>query len=309
MDNYKPTPEEIQAKKDELKQIMDSLEKGVNDVVESDNYKRFLTVMAHLPRYSINNQILIWMQNPKATMCNSFTGWKQCGRHVKSGEKGLRILAPAPYQVSVKKQKKDAGGKVILDTNGEPVTEEGKITVHAFKAVTTFDVSQTDGDPIPSIGIDELNGDVADYDALFSAIKAASPVPVNFEDITTGAKGYYSHATESIALKTGMSELQTIKTLLHEIAHATYHSKEALGGAVKSREQKECEAESIAFVVATHYGLDVSDYSFGYIANWSSGKETPELKDALQLINTGSREIIESIDKQLSAAKAADKTA
>ena len=233
-------------------------------------------------------------------MCNSFTGWKKQNRFVKAGEKGLRILAPVPYQMEKEQDKMGADGKPILDKDGEPVKETVKITVNAFKPVSTFDISQTDGEPLPQIGVAELVGNVEGYGTLLEAIKDASPVPISFENIESGAKGFYHQTEKRIAIQDGMSEAQTVKTALHEIAHAKYHAIEVTEkGDQKSKAQKECEAESIAYVCCQHYGLNTSDYSFGYVAGWSSGKETPELKASLQTIKEGASEIIDAIDQRI----------
>lgn len=290
-----------EARKKEMDDITEKLEKGVQDVFASDDYKKLLGVMAQMPHYSVNNQILITLQNPQATLCNSFSGWKKQNRFVKSGEKGLRILAPAPYQMEREQEKTDKNGQVIRDKDGESVKETVKITVNAFKPVSTFDISQTDGEPLPQIGVSELLGSVDGYATLLEAIKDASPVPIGFENIESGAKGYFHTEDHRIAIQEGMSEVQTVKTALHEVAHAKYHSIEAqeAAGDKKSKAQKECEAESIAMVCAAHYGIDTSEYSFGYVAGWSSGKETPELKDSLQTIRQGACEIIDIIDKRI----------
>lgn len=295
---------------DELKGIMDTLEKGVQDVFASDDYKKLLTVMSKMPHYSVNNQILIMLQNPQASLCNSFTGWKKQNRFVKAGEKGLRILAPAFYQMEREQDKLDANGKVIRDKGGEPVKETVTITVNAFKLVSTFDISQTDGEPLPQLGVAELVGNIEGYGTLMQAIKDASPVPIGFEFIESGAKGYYHIEDHRIAIQDGMSEVQTVKTALHEIVHAKYHSIEAMeaSGDKKSQAQKECEAESIAFVCASHYGLNTSDYSFGYVAGWSSGKEEPELKASLQTVKDGASEIINAIDKRIMELTAVKET-
>jgi hypothetical protein len=292
-----------EARKAELDGMMAKLEQGVQDVFASDDYKKLLNVMAQMPHYSVNNQILIMLQNPQATMCNSFTGWKKQNRFVKAGEKGLRILAPAPYQMEKEQEKVDADGKVILDKDGEPVKETVKVTINAFKPVSTFDISQTDGEPLPQLGVAELAGNVEGYGTLLEAIKDASPVPITFENIESGARGYYHLEDHRIAIQEGMSELQTIKTALHEIAHAKYHSIEAMdqSGEKKSKQQKECEAESIAFVCSAHYGLDTGAYSYSYLAGWSSGKETPELKASLQTIKQGASEIIDALDERIRA--------
>lgn len=291
--------ESKEKRNDELQGIMEKLEKGVQDVFESDNYKKLLNVMSQLPHYSVNNQILIMLQNPKASMCNSFTGWKKQNRYVKAGEKGLRILAPAPYQVEREQEKRDQNNQVVRDKDGEPVMEKVKITINSFKPVSTFDISQTDGEPLPQLGVKELLGSVEGYEILLDAIKQASPVPISFEQIDSGAKGYFHVEENRIAIQEGMSEAQTIKTLLHETSHATLHSKEAVEAnkEKKSRSQKECEAESVAYVVSQHYGVDTSEYSFGYVAGWSSDQDTPELKASLNIIRKASSELITKIDE------------
>ena len=223
----------------------------------------------------------------------------------------MRILAPAPYQMEKQQEKTDANGQVIRDGNGEPVMETVKVTINAFKPVSTFDISQTDGEPLPQVGVAELVGNIEGYPTLMKAITETSPVPIGFEHISSGAKGYYSKTENRIAIQEGMSEVQTVKTALHEIAHAKYHSMEAMkdSGENKSVAQKECEAESMAYICAAHYGLNTSDYSFGYVAGWSSGQEAPELKASLQTIRKGACEIIDAIDekiKSMSLEKAQD---
>lgn len=292
-----------EARKKELDDMMGKIEQGVVDCFDSEQFRKLTEVMGKMPHYSVNNQILIMLQNPEATLCNSFSGWKKVGRHVNAGEKGLRIMAPAPYQMEKEQEKTDANGKVILDKDGEPVKETVKVTVNAFKPVSTFDVAQTSGDPIPQIGVDELLGTVEGYEAIMQAIKDVSPVPVGFEDIASGAKGYFHLADNRIAIQEGMSEVQTVKTALHEVAHAKYHNMEAMkaNGEEKSKNQKEIEAEGIAMVCAAHYGIDTSDYSLGYLTGYSSGKEIPELKAALQTIRQGACEIIDAIDEKVRA--------
>ena len=286
-----------EARKKEMEEITDKLEKGVKEVFAGPAYEKLMKVMAKMPHYSINNQLLIMMQKPDAQICNSFSGWKNHNRHVKAGEKGLRILAPAPYQMEREQDKVGPDGKVILDKDGEPVKETVKVTVNAFKPVSTFDISQTEGEPLPTIGVDELVGTVEGYEILVAAIKEASPVPVAFENIESGAKGYFHIEDNRIAIQEGMSEVQTIKTMLHEVAHAKYHNQEAAKeNGAKSREQKETEAESIAYVCCAHYGIDSEPYSAAYIAGWSSDKEASELKASLQTIREGASAIIDSID-------------
>ena len=231
-------------RKEELKDITEKLEKGVQDVFASDQYQKLLDTMARFPRYSLNNNILIMLQKPDATLVQSYTGWKKMGRFVKKGEKGIRILAPAPYKLEKEQEMKDDQGKVVLDKDGEAVKEKVEINLTAFKPVSTFDLSQTEGEPLPSIGVDELTGSVEGYQTLFEAIKEVSPVPIGFEDIKSGAKGYFHLEENRIVVQEGMSEAQTVKTLLHEASHQALHSREAMAGSdeKKSKNQKECEA-------------------------------------------------------------------
>ncbi|WP_049945629.1 ArdC family protein [Butyrivibrio sp. LC3010] len=292
-----------EARKKEMDEITVKLEKGVKDIFTTESYKDYLNLCAKLPRYSVNNQILIMMQKPEATMCQSFSGWKEMNRHVLKGEKGIRILAPAPYKMEREQDKLDGSGKPILDKDGEPVKEKVEVTINAFKPVSTFDVSQTDGDPIPTIGVAELTGTVDGYKTLLDALKDVIPVPITFENIESGAKGYFHVEDNRIAVQEGMSEAQTVKTILHEAAHQALHSKEAQDASSeqKSKNQKETEAESVAYIVCQHYGIDTSDYSFGYVAGWSEGKELPELKASLDTIRKTASDLIVKIDEKVQA--------
>ena len=285
---------------DELHQITDKLEKGVKDVFQSDKYKQFLNVMAKFPRYSVNNTMLIMMQRPDAQLCQSFTGWKQMGRYVKKGERGISILAPAPYKIEREQTKLDDKGRPVFDADGEPVKEKVEVTIRAFKVVKTFDLAQTDGKELPTIGPNELVGSIDGYPKLLQALQEISPVPVSFELIDGGAKGYYNLENKSIVIQDGMSEVQTIKTLLHEMAHQKLHDKDTVPEAKDiTRNGKEVEAESIAYVVCQHYGINTSDYSFSYVAGWSEGKETPELKASLDKIRQTASEFIYQIDQRM----------
>lgn len=292
-----------EARKAEMEAMTAKLENGVKDVFSSDGYKEYLNFCAKLPRYSVNNQILIMLQKPEATMCQSFGGWKDMNRHVKKGEKGIRILAPAPYKMEREQDKLDGNGKAILDKDGEPVKEKVEVTINAFKPVSTFDISQTEGDPIPTIGVAELTGSVEGYKTLLEAIQDVVPVPVTFENIESGAKGYFHLEENRIAVQEGMSEAQTVKTIIHEAAHQALHSKEAFDSSAekKSKNQKETEAESVAYVVCQHYGIDTSDYSFAYVATWSEGKEVPELKASLDTIRRTASDLIVKIDEKVQA--------
>ena len=285
---------------DELHQITDKLEKGVKDVFQSDKYKQFLNVMAKFPRYSVNNIMLIMMQRPDAQLCQSFTGWKQMGRYVKKGEKGISILAPAPYKIEREQTKLDEKGRPVFDADGEPVKEKVEVTIRAFKVVKTFDLSQTDGKELPAIGPSELVGNIEGYPKLLQALQEISPVPVSFELIDGDAKGFYHLEDKKIVVQDGMSEVQTIKTLLHEMAHQKLHDKDNVPEAKDiSRNGKEVEAESVAYVVCQHYGINTSDYSFSYVAGWTEGKETPELKASLDKIRQTASEFIYQIDQKM----------
>lgn len=285
---------------DELQQITDKLEKGVVEVFQSDRYKQFLDTMAKFPRYSVNNSLLIMMQKPDAQLCQSFTGWKQMGRYVKKGEKGISILAPAPYKIEREQTKLDDKGRPVFDADGEPVKEKVEVTIRAFKVVKTFDLSQTDGKELPAIGPSELVGNIEGYPKLLQALQEISPVPVSFELIDGDAKGFYHLEDKKIVVQDGMSEVQTIKTLLHEMAHQKLHDKDNVPEAKDiSRNGKEVEAESVAYVVCQHYGINTSDYSFSYVAGWSEGKETPELKASLDKIRQTASEFIYQIDQKM----------
>lgn len=292
-----------EARKAEMEEITSKLEKGVKDIFDGANYQQYLNFCAKLPRYSVNNQILIMMQKPDASMCRSFTNWKEVNRHVRKGEKGIRILAPAPYKMQKEQDKVDASGKAVLDKDGEPVKETVEVTINAFKPVSTFDISQTEGEPIPTPGVDELTGSVKGYETLLAAIKEVVPVPISFEQIDSGAKGFYHLEENKIVVQEGMSEAQTVKTLLHEASHQALHSKKAMdsAGEKKSKNQKETEAESVAYVVCQHYGIDTSDYSFPYVATWSADKEVPELKASLDTIRRTASELIVKIDEKVQA--------
>ena len=305
--SYHTTPEQRQEK---IKQITDKLEQGVHQIFESDNYRAYLSTMAKFHSYSLNNTILIAMQKPGATLVAGYTAWqKDHDRHVKKGEKGIQIIAPSPYKV---KQERDAldpkTGKPQMDAQGNPLKEIIEVERPAFKVATVFDISQTEGKELPSIGVNELSGGVEGYDALFDALKATCPVPIAFEDIPSGAKGYYHTEDHRIALQEGMSQMQTVKTLIHEMSHERMHSHEKEKPVEErlSRRSMEVEAESVAFVVGTALSaehpelkLDFSDYSFGYIAGWSSGKETAELKASLGRIQTTASEMISEIEGHL----------
>jgi len=289
----------------QVREITDKLEQGIKELFESEKFKEYLTTMSKFYNYSFNNTLLIAMQKPDATLIAGYTSWQRnFDRHVMKGEKGIKILAPAPYKAQEEREKIDpATQKPVLDADGKPVTETVEVMRPAFKVVSVFDVSQTDGKELPDIAVDELTGSVENYAAFFEALKQESPVPISFEDIPGGAKGYFSHAENRIAIQEGMSEIQTVKTAIHEIAHAKLHAinpdEKVAPEERKDRHTKEVEAESVAYTVCQRYGIETSDYSFGYIAGWSSDKDTKELKGSLETIRSTAAEMIESIDAKL----------
>ena len=288
-----------------MKEITDKLEAGIQALFESEQYKNYLTAMSKFHNYSFNNTLLIAMQKPDASLVAGYNKWKdEFERHVKRGERAIKILAPAPYKVRRQVEKLDASGRPIPGPDGKPLTEEQEVTVPAFKVVSVFDVSQTEGREIPDIAVDELTGSVERYQDFFAALERTSPVPIAFEDIESGAHGYYHLEEKRIAIDEGMSELQTLKTAIHEIAHATLHAvdKDAAPEELADRPDRrtrEVQAESVAYAVCQHYGLDTSDYSFGYVAGWSSGKELSELKASLETIRATANDLITKIDGHL----------
>ena len=303
---------------EKLKEITDRLEQGITELFDSERYKEYLRVMSKFYNYSFNNTLLIAMQKPDASLIAGFTAWKnQFQRNVKKGEKGIKIIAPSPFKIKQETEKIDPQTqKPVIGRDGKPVTEEKEITIPAYKVVSVFDVSQTEGKELPDIAVDALTGDVEQYSDFFAALEKTSPVPIGFEKIEGGAHGYYHLEDKRIALDEGMSELQTLKTAIHEIAHAKLHDIDL--NAPKDEQQprvdrrtREVEAESVAYTVCQHYGLDTSDYSFGYVAGWSSGRELAELKSSLETIRSAAADIINSIDghiaelqKQYEAEKA-----
>ena len=299
-------PIELKAQKpaEKMKEITDRLEVGIQELFDSDRFKEYLRVMSKFHNYSFNNTLLIAMQKPDATLVAGYNSWKNLfGRQVARGAKGIKVLAPSPYKIKKEIDKIDPKTqKPVTDKNGKPVKEETEITVPAFKVVSVFDVSQTEGKELPSIGVDELTGDVEQYNDFFKAAELSAPVPVGFEKIESGAKGYYSQTDKRIAINEGMSELQNLKTLIHETAHAKLHDIDLNAPPEKqadrpARRTREVQAESIAYAVCQHYGLDTSDYSFSYVAQWSSGRKLAELKASLETIRNTASELIKDIDK------------
>ena len=291
---------------DKLKEITDRLEQGIMELFDSDRYKEYLRVMSKFHNYSFNNTLLIAMQKPDASLVAGFQSWKNnFKRNVVKGEKGIKILAPSPFKIKQEMEKIDpATQKPVIGADGKPVKEEKEITIPAFKVVSVFDVSQTEGKELPDIAVDMLTGDVECFKDVFAALEKTSPVPIGFEKIEGNSHGYYHLEEKRIAIDEGMSELQTIKTAIHEIAHAKLHDidpnapKEEQAGR-PDRRTREVQAESVAYAVCQHYGLDTSDYSFGYVAGWSSGRELDELKSSLETIRSTAAEIINRIDEHL----------
>ncbi|MCC3402978.1 LPD25 domain-containing protein [Eubacterium callanderi] len=286
-----------------MKEITDRLETGIQELFESERYKAYLTAMSKFHSYSFNNTLLIAMQGGQ--LVAGYNKWRDnFHRNVKKGEKAIKILAPAPFKAKKEVQKLDAQGRPVMGKDGKPVTEVQEIQVPAFKIVSVFDVSQTEGEPLPSIGVEELTGSVERYGEFFKALEQTSPVPIGFEDIPGGSHGYYHLTEKRIAIQAAMSELQTLKTAIHEIAHSKLHAIDPEAPAIEQADRpdsrtREVQAESVAYAVCQHYGLDTSDYSFGYVAGWSSGKELKELKASLETIRATAHELITTIDGHL----------
>lgn len=289
----------------QVREITDKLEQGIKELFESERFKEYLRTMSKFYNYSFNNTLLIAMQKPEATYVAGYTSWQRnFDRQVMKGEKGIKILAPAPYKAQEEREKIDPlTQKPVIGADGKTVTETVEVLRPAFKVVSVFDVSQTDGKELPDIIVDELKGTVENYEAFFDALRQESPVSISFEDIPGAAKGFFSPGESRIAIQEGMSEIQTVKTAIHEIAHAKLHAvkpdEKATPEEKKDRHTKEVEAESVAYTVCQRYGIETSDYSFGYIAGWSSGKETKELKSSLDTIRKTAAEMIEGIDAKL----------
>ena len=294
---------ENNTEKQRVQELTDKLEQGLQDLFNSDSYRNYLSTMSKFHNYSFNNTLLIAMQKPDATLVAGFKAWhKNFDRHVKKGEKGIRILAPAPYKIKEERDKIDpVTQELLLDKDGNPQKEEVEITIPAFRAVSVFDVAQTDGKPIPELAAKELLSDVEGYQDMIRAVEAISPVPIELEEIAGDSKGYYDREAKRIAVQENMSESQTLKTMIHEVAHSKLHSKEVEQDEQmrNDRNTKEVEAESVAYTVCQHFGIDTSDYSFGYIAGWSSGRDTKELRSSMDTIRRTASELITGIEEQL----------
>ena len=285
----------------DMDSIMQSLESGVEELFTSNRYQEFLKTMAKFHNYSFNNTMLIAMQRPDATLVTSYKNWQSMGRQVMKGEKGITIIAPAPYKKMKEKEVLDENQRPIMGTDGKPKTEKVEVTVPHFKAVTVFDIAQTSGEPIQTLAPELLTAAVQDFDSFMQAIQKISPVPIRFDEIDGNANGYYHNADKEIVIKKGLSESQTLKTAIHETAHAKLHDREIMEslGVEKDRLTKEVEAESVAYCVCSSFGLDTSDYSFPYIAGWSSSREMKEMKASMDVIRKTAGEMIDQLTEEL----------
>ncbi|MGN0148896.1 MAG: DUF4316 domain-containing protein [Clostridia bacterium] len=301
--------EEKKTNKQRLKDITDSIENGIKELFNSDKYKQYLQTMSRFHRYSVNNQMLIYMQKPNATLVAGFNKWRdQFSRNVKKGEKGIKIIAPTPYKKKIEETKLDPDTKLpMLDDNGNEMKVEKEIQIPMFRVVSVFDVSQTAGKPLPLLASD-LSGNVQNYDAFVEAIRRSASVPITFEPIDSNTDGYFSLDEQKIVIRDNMSEVQTVSALLHELAHSKLHNTKTKDDELHTEDQEadtpklvrnteEVQAESISFVVCAYYGIKTDENSFGYIASWSNGKELKELKESLEIINKTSSKMITDIDK------------
>ena len=295
--------------RERLQQITAGIEQGIKELFESEKYMRYLSVMSRFHRYSVNNTMLIYMQKPDATLVAGYNKWKnQFERHVKKGEHGITIIAPTPFKKKIEEQKLDPDTKApILDAEGKAVMEEREVEIPMFRPVKVFDVSQTDGKPLPELA-SSLSGNVQNYEAFMEALRRSAPVPLSVEPMAANMDGYFSPDQQRIAIRAGMSEVQTVSAAVHEIAHSKLHNyakvqKEAARASdkeppkKKDRNTEEVEAESISYAVCQYYGIQTGENSFGYIANWSQGKELPELRASLETINKAAGELIADIDR------------
>ena len=291
-----------QRRKEKLEEITGRIEEGMARIMDSEEFKNYLSVMASFHHYSARNSLLIYMQKPDATLCASYTDWKKkFNRQVNKGEKGIQILAPAPYKLKREREKVDSvTGQVILGKDGKPETVQEEVTVPRFKVVSTFDLSQTSGEPLPELGIKELTADVENFDMFMEAIKRVAPVPIIFDDFAGDAKGYFDRGTKEIVIRENMPPAQTMKTALHELTHSLLHDKDVnnLDPTDKAKDKMtiEIEAEACAFVCCSHFGLDTSDYSFPYLVSWSSGRDMKELHSSIQTIQNTANDIIKGVE-------------
>lgn len=288
--------------KNKTQEILDKLDVGLTELFDSEAYKKYLNTMSKFHSYSFNNTLLIAMQNPDSTLVAGYEDWnKKFNRQVQKGEKGIYIIAPAPYKKEIEKEELNP-----ITGNIEIIREE--IVIPSYKAIPVFDISQTKGEELPTLGVDELTGEIEDWDKIKEILTEISPVPISYKNITNGAKGYYSHTDKEIVIKEGMDPVQNLKTSIHEVAHALLHDKdgsfvEGIGDIAMNSKTKEVQAESIAYAVCQYFGIDTSDYSFGYIAGWSSGKDKKELKESMETIRKTTNYLIYKIEKSLAETK------
>ena len=301
---------EKQTSKDRMREIVDSIETGIKELFESDKYRQYLSTMSRFHRYSVNNTMLIYMQRPDATHVAGFNKWRdQFGRNVMKGEKGIKIIAPTPYKKKIEEVKLDPDTKApMLDADGKVVMEEKEVKIPMYKVVSVFDVSQTEGKPLPQLASD-LNGNVQQYEVFMEALRRSSPVPMEIKPIERDTDGYFNSTNQSITIRDGMSEVQTVCAAVHEIAHAKLHNYEKERGTAaagdetaekvkpKDRHTEEVEAESISYAVCQYYGIETAENSFGYIATWSQGKELKELRASLETISKTASGLISDIDR------------
>lgn len=291
------------AQSEQIKEITDKLEKGLESLFQSDNYRDYLNTMSKFHNYSFNNNLLITMQRPDATYVAGYQSWqKNFGRQVGKGEKAIKIIAPSPYKKIEETPLLDKNGNQMIGLDGKPMTEKVEHIMPGFRVTSVFDVSQTSGAQLPDI-CKQLDGSVIGYQDLQEAISRYSPVPIIYDEVTSGANGFYSSESKSITVKIGMSEAQTLKTSVHEVAHSILHDKDNGTKPHADSRTKEVQAESVAYTVCKHYGLDTSDYSFGYVAGWSSDKDMKELKASMETIQNTARDMINGIDEHLTNVK------
>lgn len=286
-------------RKEELKQITDRLEQGIQDLYQNGKFENYLKTMSRFTNYSVNNTLLIYLQKPDASVVAGYRAWEtKFDRHVKKGEKGIRILAPAPYKKEVETTKLDAGGNVVYGPDGTAQTETVEKLIQAYKPISVFDVSQTEGKPLPEIAT-QMTGTVRGYDNFYEALRRVSPVPVEQKEFSNGANGYYSSTEKTIVIDSRLSQQQTVKTCIHEIAHSILHDRDT-GTAIESDQRtREVVAEATAYTVCQHYGIDSSEYSFGYVAGWAGDRDVPQLRGSLDVIRQTANDLITRIDREL----------
>lgn len=283
---------------DRIKEITNKLEKGIREIFESGKYEKYLKTMSRFHSYSMNNTLLIYMQKPDATLIAGYRSWQEkFSRNVMKGEKGIQILAPCPYKKTVTLDVFDKNMRPVMDADGNQVQKTQEIMIPAFKPVTVFDVSQTDGEPLPVLA-QTLTGEVKDYPLFLEALQKASGSVIRFEELPPGMDGFFSLKDKTITIRDDMSEVQTVCAMIHEITHSRLHDRDQFeAGVQKDSKTMEVEAESVAYAVCAYYGIETGSNSFGYIASWSKSKELPELKNSLEMITRASSELIRDIDQ------------